>query len=522
MLLNTFRLSWIVYLSKREKVLSVMYALLLFGIFLGFDILVTQGSSIGKAVTFYSPALYSFISQVSIFATIYFGMTFVSTLFHLPTAEAFDRKISEVSSLHNLGRLVTQVFDFNELVDSVTMMTLQVCQAKSSWLEIINKPSPAPGMRASTGGRSTMEFKTVALKNISREKTDAIMTANGESIRNLVLESRKPVIIDDIGSDKRTQYLKEFASDIQSMVIVPLLLHDTVIGILYAVKQMAYGFDREDADLISAFADQATIAIENSRLIEQSIERERLMREMVLAQEMQRKLLPQQLPVLKEIEIEALSTPAFEVGGDYYDFIMLNDHRLGILVGDVSGKGVSAAFYMAEMKGIFQSLSKIYLSPKQFLVKAHDALIGSIDKRWFISLIYAILDLRTGVMTVARAGHCPMLFVSQSTATYIKPIGLGLGMGSNRFFAETLVEDQVKFSHGDFAVLYTDGLTEAHPKNGEEFGYERLLEVVQHRNNHTALEIRDAIILAVDKHMNHESPDDDLTILVLKWLKQSN
>ena len=522
MIFNSFRLSWIVYLSKREKVLSIMYALLLFGIFISYDVFITQRSTIGQALTFYSAPLQSFISTVSVFATIYFGMTFVSTLFHLPTAEAFDRKISEVSSLHNLGRLVTQVFDFNELVDSVTTMTLQVCEAKSTWLEIIKKPSSTIGIRGTGGDRTRTEFETVARKNISFEETEAIMTANGESIRRLVLESCKPVIIDDVGSDKRTQHLKEFSDRINSMVIVPLLSHDTVIGILYAVKKIAYGFDREDVDLISAFADQATIAIENSRLIEKSIERERLMREMVVAQEMQRKLLPQQLPHLKEIEIEALSTPAFEVGGDYYDFIMLDDHRLGILVGDVSGKGVSAAFYMAEMKGIFQSLSRIYPTPKQFLIKAHDALVGSIDKRWFISIIYAILDLQTGVMTLARAGHCPMVFVSNGKAQYIKPTGLALGMGTNQFFAETLVEDQVKFSQGDFVVFYTDGLTEAHPKNGEEFGYDHLLHVVRQRNHLSAVEIRDAIILAIDQHMNHESPEDDLTILVLKWLKHTN
>ena len=147
------------------------------------------------------------------------------------------------------------------------------------------------------------------------------------------------------------------------MVVVPLLSHEKVLGVLYATKDMEYGFDKEDVELISAFADQATIAIENSRLIEKSLERERLIREMMLAQDMPRKLLPQSLPGVVGVDIDALSSPAFEVGGDYYDFTMLDEHHLGILVGDVSGKGVSAAFYMAEMKGIFQSLSKIDRSP---------------------------------------------------------------------------------------------------------------------------------------------------------------
>jgi serine phosphatase RsbU (regulator of sigma subunit) len=198
---------------------------------------------------------------------------------------------------------------------------------------------------------------------------------------------------------------------------------------------------------------------------------------------------------------------------------MLDESHLGIVVGDVSGKGVSAAFYMAEMKGIFQSLSKIYRSPKEFLSKAHAALSETIDKRSFISLIYAILDLRTGVMTIARAGHCPMLYVSNGKAEYIKPTGLGLGMGSSDFFQQTVEQEEIMLSAGDVAIFYTDGVTEAHPKSGEEFGYEQLLDVAKGMNRKSAVEVRDGIIMAVDKHMNHEPPEDDLTIVVVKWLK---
>jgi serine phosphatase RsbU (regulator of sigma subunit) len=334
-----------------------------------------------------------------------------------------------------------------------------------------------------------------------------------------VLDSRKPVVIDQVRNDKRTAHLTEVKTKFNSMAIVPLVSHDKIIGILYATKQMEYGFDKDDVDLISAFADQATIAIENSRLIEKSLERERLMREMMLAQEMQRKLLPQELPAIPEVDLEALSTPAFEVGGDYYDFTMLDEHHLGVLVGDVSGKGVSAAFYMAEMKGIFQSLSKIYRSPKDFLAKAHEALIGTIDRRSFISLLYCVLDLRTGMMTVARAGHCPLLLVADGKAEYVKPTGLGLGMGSSAFFTQTITEQKIQMKCGDVAILYTDGVTEAHTKSGLEFGYESLLDVAKKMGDKSAVEVRDAIIMAVDTHMEHESPDDDLTIVVLKWIK---
>lgn len=518
MLWNSFRVSWIVYLTKREKILSIVYGFFLFLIFIGFDIVLARGQTIvGQSIMFYSPPLHSFIQQVSLFATIYFGMTFISTLFHLPTAEAFDRKISEVSSLHNLSKLVAQVFDFNELVDTVTSMTLQVCEAKSSWLEII---SPEGSKKYGNNHSATPpEFAIFGLKNISMEETEKLMEGLKVNVRQTVLDQNKPVIIDSVGDDKRTQGMERSGSRFNSMAIVPLVSHDAVTGIIYATKDAEFGFDKEDIDVISAFADQAAVAIENSRLIEKSIERERLMREMMLAQEMQRKLLPQRIPQLENIELEALSTPAFEVGGDYYDFLMIDEHRLGVLVGDVSGKGVSAAFYMAEMKGIFQSLSKIYPEPSKFLIEAQRALIETMDKRSFISVVYAVVDVRSGLMKIARAGHCPVLHVSKSKACYIKSTGMGLGMGSVEIFERTITQTEVQLMKGDVAVFYTDGLTEARPDGVAEFGYERLQEVVAGVSGKSAMEIRDSLIASVDSHMMHEPPEDDLTIVVLKWKK---
>jgi phosphoserine phosphatase RsbU/P len=525
MIFNSFRLSWIVYLTKREKIISIIYGFLLFLIYTGFTIATLyQDFIIAQSLIYYSKPLQSFVSNVCLFAAIYFGMTFISTLFHLPTAEAFDRKISEVSSLHSLSRLITQVFDFNELVDTVTSMTLDVCEAKSSWLEIIKTQSVSPHQqkRLLAGESIKEEFMTVGVKNITYEEIHNVMATGGSQLRQQVLNTRLPIIVDNIRDDKRTQNIVQIGSKFGSMAIMPLLTHDSVIGILFVTKTSEYGFDKDDIELISTFADQATIAIENSRLIEKSIERERLLREMMLAQEMQKKLLPQHIPQLSCVDIEALSTPAFEVGGDYFDFTMLDDEHFAVLVGDVSGKGVSAAFYMAEMKGIFQALSKVYTEPREFLINAHNALMGTMDKRSFISLIYAVVHLHDGLMKVARAGHCPMLLLSGGKGRYIKPQGLGLGMGNKDIFEKTIIQDEVQLKEGDVVVLYTDGITEAYPKNGLEFGYERLLDVIQKVGGKSALEIRDAIVMSVDDHMNHESPDDDLTIVVMKWKKTIN
>ncbi|MBU2471422.1 MAG: GAF domain-containing protein, partial [Bacteroidetes bacterium] len=353
-LLNSFRLSWIVYLSKKEKILTIVYSFFLFALFIGLKINISESANIGKYLLYYSFPLKIFIDGTFLFGAIYFGIAFIGTLFHLPTAEAFDRKMSEVSSLHYLSKLVTQVFDFEELVNSVTGMTLQVCEAKSSWLEIIQ--TQAETIAYNNGFRdSNHSVLIVANRNIAIDEIEKINSTSQkiesdevDSIRKALINEKKPIVIDNTLQDKRTKHIKEFDIKIGSMLVVPLISHEQLIGILYATKDIEYGFDREDVEVISAFADQAAIAIDNSRLIEKSLERERLVREMTVAQEMQKKLLPQRLPTLDQIELEALSTPAFEVGGDYYDFVLLDNNKLAIVIGDVSGKGVSAAFYMAE------------------------------------------------------------------------------------------------------------------------------------------------------------------------------
>lgn len=515
-LVNSFRLSWIVYLTKKEKIFSLIYGFFLFLCFIGLNVGLSQFSAVHQSLLYYSYPLKQFISLMLVFGNVYAGMAFISTLFHLPTAEAFDRKTTEVASLHNLSRLVTQVFDFDELVETVTSMTLQVCEAKGCWLEIIQLPE----VNAKSGliPIGSYDLKMVGVKNISQREIELLLSGKQSNLRDEVLLQRKPIVIDDVSNDQRFKHLKKEKLAAASMVVVPLVSHTGPIGILYATKDTPHGFFKDDVDVISAFADQATVAIENSRLIKTSIEREHLIREMMLAQEMQRKLLPQTLPQFPTLELDAISTPAFEVGGDYYDFLQLDSSKLGIIVGDVSGKGVSAAFYMSEVKGIFQSLCKLYPSPREFVIKANEVLASSIDKHSFISLIYAVVDFASGTLTLSRAGHCPMLYVSEGKATYIRPSGMGLGLSKDSTFSESMEEQTFTLREGDVCVLYTDGVTEAR-RGDDEFGYERLMEVVLQASTRSAAGVKAHILESVNIHVEQKlANDDDLTIVVLKWL----
>jgi serine phosphatase RsbU (regulator of sigma subunit) len=508
---NSFRQNWIVYLSKREKVYSIIYSVLLFIALVILDVYLAQKSGSNLYLLAYSRPLHTFIQINVIFGTVYFGVTFISTLFHLPTAEVFERKQSELNSLHNLSRLVTQVFDFNDLLNTVTQMTIEVCGARSVWLELFS-------VNDDTG---EMSVEVAAKRNITQQEIDLIAADDGIHLRRYLLDTHKVLLIEDIWSDRRTKYLKKHGFARGSLLTVPLLSHGKLIGVLHAIKDYQNAFDQDDIDVMTTFADHASLAIENSRLIAKSIERERLHQEMMVAQRMQKRLLPQSLPSIPSVEFAATSESSFEVGGDYYDIIALPEERIAIVIADVSGKGVSAAFYMAEVKGIILSLSKVCSTPKELLLFANQTLMESLDKNAFISAIYGVLDTRNATITLARAGHCPAVHISGESVELVKPNGLGLGLTSGPQFEQEIEERSIKLQKGDICIFYTDGITEARNADMEEYGYERLMQIAKDSRNYSADELKDRILYNVRTFIGQGTYNDDVTLIVVKWLGDS-
>lgn len=514
-LVVSFKMPWIVYLKKKDKALTILFAFLVLVVFIILRIMYQEHLQAGKLTLYYSHSLSAFISLTYILVSIYSAIAFMSTVFHLPTADAFDKKITEVTSLQNLSKLITQVLDYEELVNTVIRTTLEVLEAKSAWLAVNLAYGGKKEITEQDASNST--YPIVAQMNISLSDIKIVNEILSDNLRDLIIKEQKPMLIHNFRMEHAKNKFDWLETKLGSLIVVPLVARSQLIGILYAAKDIEYGFDTEDLEIASAFADQAAVAVDNSKLIEKSIERERLLREIHLAQGMQKKLLPQSLPEVKSIEIEAFFSPAFEVGGDYYDFLMIDNKLLALVIGDVSGKGISAAFYMSEMKGVFQSLCRIYTSPKEFLLKANEVISASIDKRSFISLIYAILDLETGILKTVRAGHCPMIHSSGNETNFIRPNGIGLGMGNNILFEKYIQEYELFLKPGDVLVFYTDGITEAHGKDGEEFGYNRLLETVKFNRDKPAIEIRNEIISEVIKFTNNEPHFDDITLIILRW-----
>jgi serine phosphatase RsbU (regulator of sigma subunit) len=184
----------------------------------------------------------------------------------------------------------------------------------------------------------------------------------------------------------------------------------------------------------------------------------------------------------------------------------------------VSGKGVSAAFYMAEVKGIVLSLSKVCSTPKELLLRANEVLVESLEKNAFISAIYGVLDTRSATLTLARAGHCPAVYISRDSAELVKPNGLGLGLTNGPQFDESIEEKSIRLQQGDICIFYTDGITEARNENMEEYGYERLMQIAKECRNVSAEELKNRILDSVRTFLGHVAYNDDVTLIVVKWL----
>jgi sigma-B regulation protein RsbU (phosphoserine phosphatase) len=269
--------------------------------------------------------------------------------------------------------------------------------------------------------------------------------------------------------------------------------------------------------------NQMTASIED--LLRQAAEKKRLEEELRIAHEIQMSLLPQGPLVMAGLSVTALCVPAREVGGDYYDFLPLDAHRVGVLIADVSGKGTSAALYMAELKGLVLSLSEIHTSPRTMLIALNRIIANHLDARSFITMTYAVVDLRARTITYARAGHTPLIYVpgvcvdgGPRQVKILVPDGMvvGLKLDNGEMFERHLVEETIPLQPGDLYLLFTDGISEAMNVRDDLFGESRLGRLVETHAHLPSEELRERVLREIAAFVGDAPQHDDMTMILLK------
>ena len=288
---------------------------------------------------------------------------------------------------------------------------------------------------------------------------------------------------------------------------------------MYLLNEVRDGFNKEMLNIINTFVSQASISIDNVRLMGQALENERYKEELNIAKSVQRALLPTKLDHDDCFEIHAFTEAAAEVGGDYYDTFRLSEHKFVVVIGDVSGKGTSAAFHMSQMKGIFQSLVQLDLPAREFLINANTALSQCLERTSFITLSYFIIDTEHRTLEFSRAGHCPTLYYckKEGHAKYFENQGLGLGILRNERYADYIKVNKMTFEKDDIVVLYTDGISEASNAEGEEFGYDRMKLLLEQNWHYDPIMIQKVFISKLYEFCRQKDLNDDYTMLVIKF-----
>ncbi|MCG8306413.1 MAG: SpoIIE family protein phosphatase [Cytophagales bacterium] len=491
-------LKWVAYLSFKQKWKSILLIILI-GLYIGYFYTILNGyeESNGFVPVFSALKVFS-INALYFFALVYCVFSVLVILFNLPTSSVFEQKIVEavnfqrLSQSRNTGQNEDQVFEI--LIDSAASVSV----ANAAWLDILDENED---VKKTLFHKTGQREKEIILKSIKTNQVKGIKSSVPS--RNI----------------KKNRFVAEIKHEVyRSIFVIPVFIQDKQVAVLSLVKDVNDGFNKETIEIIRTFINQASISIENYRLMEEAIINERYKEELKIAKQVQDSLLPKHLSTIDGIEMSAFSKPAAEVGGDYFDTYKMSDSRIALVIGDVSGKGTSAAFHMSQMKGIFQSLVQLNISAREFIIKANNALSSCLDRTSFITTTYFIIDGKEKKFEFSRAGHCPTLYFSEKDkkVKFLEDNGLGLGILRDDQFNDFVEVNEIGYNSGDVLFLYTDGITEAKNQKHEEFGYERLMKFLEKNAFYSADYIKEEILKTLYDFCGTSNLDDDITTLIVK------
>lgn len=336
----------------------------------------------------------------------------------------------------------------------------------------------------------------------------------GQGIAGNVLVAGKGVIVNDVALAPE---FVEGPTPVVSIICIPLKVEEKIIGVMNISHETPVAYTAGDLKLATALALQAAVSIENARLQAKRLEQERIVKELEIARTIQESLLPDSMPDIAGAEISALSLPAKQVGGDFYDFIPISDDKLGVVMADVSGKGVPAALFMALSRALMRANSLNDPRVANAVQQTNRLILECTSSGLFVTLFYGIIDMRAHTLQYVCAGHNPPLLYQARTGehAWLEADGIALGVIDEI----ELEEKEQTLEPDDILVLYTDGVTEATNLHDEIWGEERMLELVAASPDLSAAALTDRIRDAAMDFTGEAPQFDDFTLMVVKMAK---
>jgi sigma-B regulation protein RsbU (phosphoserine phosphatase) len=355
----------------------------------------------------------------------------------------------------------------------------------------------------------------VALESYLRLHSVAL----GDGVIGRVWQTGEAVCLNEFSEAPELAKLRGTAFGTASVMIASLLYGKQNMGVLALGNgPMDAPFSQSDFVVFKSIAEQSAFALYNAIIYSEANEKKRLDHDLEIARDIQRVLLPAEPPSVNGFEISGINVPARQVSGDYFDYIKVDEERLGVAIADVSGKGVPASLIMAICRSVLRSQAAQNPSPADVLRKVNRQLYPDIKEDMFISMAYLILDHARNGVTLARAGHdAPLLYKRASqTVTALKPPGMVVGIDSGNVFDRITGDFPVPLERDDCLVLYTDGVTEALDTDGNEFGVERTIQSVRASADNGAQAIIARLIDDLRNFVGSHPQNDDITLIAIR------
>lgn len=409
--------------------------------------------------------------------------------------------------LLEISQQISRTIDLQEVVNHLLRSVRSVVDYDAAGIFVVNRNVPF-GFDFGTNmiaGMATVGFEHLAAGNDP-------MLRSGKGIVGHVIRTGETIIAPDVSRDPH--YI-EGRPQTRSEIAVPILSNEEVIGALNLESNQVNAFSTGDAELLEAFAVAAAISIEKAILHRQIVEKQRMEQQLETAREVQASLLPSRAPSVEGYDIAGLNLPTWAIGGDYYDYFPLADGRLGLVIADVSGKGLPAALLMATFRAALRTEVRKGRPIPAIIDDVHQTLVESMDETRFVTAVYGVLDPRAGTFTYVNCGHNPPMLLRAGGTWEFLPTGTwAVGM----FGSKAVPPSTVSLGRGDTLLLYTDGVIDVTDPNLDDFGEDRLARVLFESAARPAGEIIGALLDATRAYSGQSHYEDDFTLLVVKRL----
>jgi sigma-B regulation protein RsbU (phosphoserine phosphatase) len=410
--------------------------------------------------------------------------------------------------LLDITKKISRSLDLQEVLNLVMDTLDSLIHYDAAGIYILRCKTSSPNTTPNQG----CVFHTETVRGYDIDDLVDLRLKMGEGIIGHVAVSGEPVISPDVRTDPRYVNARE---ETRSEMVAPIISNDEVIGVFDLESDRLNAYDEDDLQVLLLLASQVAIIIEKVMLHEQLIEKKRLEGQLEVARQVQLELLPAHDPELEGFDICAWNFSTEEVSGDYYDWVSIYEDQIGMVIADVSGKGVPAALLMAFLRASLRAAIHIGYAPHISMAKVNYLLWESIERNQFVTAFYGVLDASNKTLAYTNAGHNPPLLMdADGTAHFIERGGLPLGM-----FRDTRYYEYYQaIEPGQVLVLYTDGATEAEGAGGEEYGRERLEAAVRAGRHLSARELITAIQQDVLAWTDGRGASDDMTFFIVKAL----